>query len=730
MRCLGEEVERLDTSLASLARGEAALRLRLGQVLEVSSRSACFALGFSSVAAYALERCDRSVRWAEAARCLARRVEVLPELRGALAQGKVSWSMGELLARVAQPEDEARWLESAASHTVRQMRGLVSEALSNARRARRVEQHAARWSASACGKDGGNENDNDGSGYDDSDPNRGNHGSSYADPGKGDSRSNDGARSNDDDIDVDGCNDGEPQEMCMLSCSVTQEDGWLFEATRALLGQLGTHGTDGQLEALLAEGQGTLLAALPKGALDDESWQVGASAQRRWQEELARWRSETEMYCEPSIRDSLLKNAAPEPVGSAIARAAALGMVSLERASANELDGNVRGLARALARHELQLSRLVLQFHRKDGWLRLGYATETQYARERLGMSQSSWLAKRALALRLEKLPRVARALGAGQLGVEAAVQLVRVATPATEVAWVERARRRTIKHLREEVAAALIAVRVSDESDCPPPATAELSAFHELERAVVSGRACQPRPQSDPRVAGAVEGARHVATRGLAEAASAEPTSVQRRAWLQMLGSLAGWLESGLQTSAVPTPAAQSCAVRSPAVPTCAVPAPAARCRAQGASAGKIALRLRVSRSTYAWYRGLEAQARRWLPCGMSWLRFLCLSLWEAWRHLLGADVAYGHIYVRDRFRCMSPVCSRRDVTPHHLQFRSAGGGDEPGNIGSFCCWCHLEGVHGGRIRAWGTADDIRWELGVIGAPCLIVQGRERLAA
>jgi hypothetical protein len=26
-----------------------------------------------------------------------------------------------------------------------------------------------------------------------------------------------------------------------------------------------------------------------------------------------------------------------------------------------------------------------------------------------------------------------------------------------------------------------------------------------------------------------------------------------------------------------------------------------------------------------------------------MSWLRFLCLTLWHAWRHLLGANVAQG---------------------------------------------------------------------------------------
>jgi hypothetical protein len=109
--------------------------------------------------------------------------------------------------------------------------------------------------------------------------------------------------------------------------------------------------------------------------------------------------------------------------------------------------------------------------------------------------------------------------------------------------------------------------------------------------------------------------------------------------------------------------------------------------------------------------------------------LRFLCLSMWQAWRHLPGVSVAYSQIYVRDCYRCLSPVCNRRDVTPHHLKFRSAGGSDDPENIGSFCTWCHLSGVHGGRIRATGTAALIHWEIGA-GPPCLVVHGRERLAA
>jgi hypothetical protein len=491
-------------------------------------------------------------------------------------------------------------------------------------------------------------------------------------------------------------------EMCTLTCTVDQEEAWLFEATRALLEQLGVHGNDSQVEALLAEGQGNLLAVLPAGWLDLEQLERVDTAQRTWVRELSRWRAEAEARCEQHFRDALAGSGAipdpkePSSFRGGVAHAAALGLAALESMSAHDLDSVLRGLSRSLSRHELELSRLILQFHRADGWRLLGYATEAQYASERLGMSRSSFVARRALALRLEKLPRVAEALGAGQLGVEAAVQIARVAAPNTEVAWVERAQQRTIKHLREEVAAALVAVRWSGEADCPPPVDGEMAAFHQLEQAVVSGRICQSRPANDvPIEHGSV-------------VRWAEPGSASRRAWLVMLGSLAEWLDGGVQMSAA--------RAKSPA--------------SNVASKGRVELRLRVSRANYAWWRGLEAQARRWLPSGTSWLRFLCLSIWNAWRHLLGTKVAYGHIYIRDRYRCSSPVCNRRDVTPHHLQFRSAGGSDDHQNVAAVCTWCHLFGVHGGRIRAEGTAERIHWELGAVGCPCLVVNGRERVAA
>jgi hypothetical protein len=293
-------------------------------------------------------------------------------------------------------------------------------------------------------------------------------------------------------------------------------------------------------------------------------------------------------------------------------------------------------------------------------------------------------MARRALAVRLESLPHIGEALGKASIGIEAALQLVRVATSNTDRAWAHHAQRRTIKHLREEVDAALVARRISGESDCPPPSITEIEAFHDLERAASSGRI---GPASLSRVA-ANDGA---------------PASPARGAWHAMLASLTAWLSGGVQTSAV---------------------------QGKHRAAGRITLRLRVSRATRACWRSLEGQARRWLPRGISFLRFCCLALWKAWRHLLEPNVAYGHIYIRDRHRCTSPVCNRRDVTPHHLKFRSQGGTDDDENVASVCVWCHLLGIHGGRIRAKGTADRIRWELGGRDAPCLVVEGRERRAA
>jgi hypothetical protein len=130
----------------------------------------------------------------------------------------------------------------------------------------------------------------------------------------------------------------------------------------------------------------------------------------------------------------------------------------------------------------------------------------------------------------------------------------------------------------------------------------------------------------------------------------------------------------------------------------------------------GRVTLRFRVSAETRRYYRWLERLFARFGPSGLSFFGFLCRALLDAWQHARGSTFEYAQLYARDRYRCSSPVCGRRDVTPHHLRFRSAGGDDSLENLASLCVWCHLEGIHGGRLRASPPASDIDWTIGRTG--------------
>jgi hypothetical protein len=146
-------------------------------------------------------------------------------------------------------------------------------------------------------------------------------------------------------------------------------------------------------------------------------------------------------------------------------------------------------------------------------------------------------------------------------------------------------------------------------------------------------------------------------------------------------------------------------------------------RHRARG---GRVTLRLRVRESTARFYRMVERGAAGLLPQGMSFMEYACLSVWAAWRHTLNPKVAYAQIYARDRHRCSCPVCGRRDVTPHHVKYRSRGGDDTDENVVALCSECHLRLVHGGVITVEGRAGKLTWSIGRAGS--LVVVGREKV--
>jgi hypothetical protein len=136
----------------------------------------------------------------------------------------------------------------------------------------------------------------------------------------------------------------------------------------------------------------------------------------------------------------------------------------------------------------------------------------------------------------------------------------------------------------------------------------------------------------------------------------------------------------------------------------------------------GRVAVRMWMSADLKALFFAVE---RAWRVAGRPYgdfLRFLCVAFWKAWEHTFETDVAYAHIYSRDEWQCASPTCTRRDVTPHHLKFRSQDGGEEEENVVTLCSWCHLQGIHTwGSIKARGPATEMLWR-----TPVLEVHGRE----
>lgn len=203
---------------------------------------------------------------------------------------------------------------------------------------------------------------------------------------------------------------------------------------------------------------------------------ASVEGERAYRALLAEWRAEAERRCEANIprgtSDCAARDAADVGAGAGVG----LGV--------RELDARIREAARALSAREVELARVTRQFHRAVGWLRLGYSSEEQYARERLGLSPSSYKAKIALAGRWGAAVR--SALERGELGYESALLISRVSDAETEAAWIARARERTVKHLAEEVRVAELVRGVGGSS--APPSEERVAEVHALESRILAG--------------------------------------------------------------------------------------------------------------------------------------------------------------------------------------------------------------------------------------------------
>jgi hypothetical protein len=85
-----------------------------------------------------------------------------------------------------------------------------------------------------------------------------------------------------------------------------------------------------------------------------------------------------------------------------------------------------------------------------------------------------------------------------------------------------------------------------------------------------------------------------------------------------------------------------------------------------------------------------------------------------ETWgAHVTRVRTGSQRVRDRDLHRCQVPGCSRRAAHAHHVVPRWRGGPDEPWNLVAVCACHHLRGLHGGYLRARGTAPGgLVWEV------------------
>ena len=327
---------------------------------------------------------------------MARKLEKLPLLRRVVDEGTLCASQVRLLVRVADAASEAAWIAKARGLSVRGLAVEVRKALRDGTEG-----------------DGGGAADTGGA----SDP-------------------------------EDGCEDA-PSERVAFAAPQYFKAKWAvaLELFRKLEGHDGV--SDGAAaEAFVAEwssGQ-TLPPAASRGAV--------AAASDMQRAEIAAWRVAARAEAD-ALRAYL-----EEETDKWSFMPAEMPVVTLPdwlAAADGELSDDPRVLDRELRQwnlHELDAlcGRILLTMGRLGLFHAMRFIDIGHYVVERLGMSPRKARELKRLERLLFELPRIQKAYFAGELGYVKVRLLVRVASELTEAAWLERARRVTVRRLEDEV--------------------------------------------------------------------------------------------------------------------------------------------------------------------------------------------------------------------------------------------------------------------------------------
>jgi hypothetical protein len=413
----------LGARLEALARAQAPLRRALARIAgRIAALRSWERLGFARVGDYARERAGLSGRQLQELAHVDARLAALPAVEAAFLRGALSWSKARLLARVAGPDDEARWVAFARRVPVRALE----------REVRALDLGAVEAGALA-----GAETDEDGRPL-------------Y------------------------------PMAGVVVRCA-PRVQGKFHRARQVARRVAGERlPTWACMEAVAAEALSALGGGAPveDGDGRDASGEAEASG-ADWRERCAGDPRGAADVCAERAAGGLAA------AGGAAREAAEAGaedvcppetppavralVEGLEGADAFDLDARLRRAVALEQRIEAEMAPLLRRVADARLYARGGHASVAAFARERLGMSERKARALVRIARAASRCPELAAAFGAGALSwIQAQTLLPLLLAPecsAFGAAWVARAQRVTVRRLEEEVDAAWLRLAADPEA-------------------------------------------------------------------------------------------------------------------------------------------------------------------------------------------------------------------------------------------------------------------------
>jgi len=310
-----------------------------------------------------------------------------------------------------------------------------------------------------------------------------------------------------------------------------------------------------------------------------------------------------------------------------------------------QLHGQLQGIAKRRAALDAEEAACLVEAEAIRIWLRLGYVHMGEYLERELGYGPRAGMDRLRVARALVALPQTAAAMRNG-LAYSAVRELVRVMTPGTEAAWLERVRGRSLR----EVEQAVSGHRPGDLPDDPADpelrkqvVRLELSAHvaATLHQAVTAIRRELGSEADDDAVYDTL------ARRVLAGGDGATPA--HQIAYTVCKDCKRGWQASGSHDVAVSAAAIERAA-----------------CDAELVDADTPAKPTRT----------VSSRVRK-------------------------------QVLARDRHRCTVPGCrASANVDVHHIVRRADGGGHDASNLRTICSGHHAL-LHSGKLTMTGTAPD-----------------------